>query len=477
MPVNVKEFGAIGDGESTDTRAIQNAVDACADNGGGTVIVPPGDYVTSPVFLRSNTEFRISAWATLLGSKSFEEYPLIRSRDGGIEREMYALLTAEDAENVAITGRGTVDGRGAAWWKPYRQDQEVFAEYDLNREDQYPPPEEVTIQSPRPRLITLIRCEDVLIRDLTLRNSPCWTVHPLYCETVTVDNVSIFNPEDSPNTDGINPDSCRNVRISNCHLDVGDDCVTLKSGYDEDGLRVDEPLENVVVTDCTMKLGHGGVVIGSETSGDVRNVAVSNCVIDRTYRGLRVQTARGRGGVIENVRASNIVMHDIQKEALTVSTHYDSDPGPPESQSEAVPEVSDVHYSGIVVDGVDTAATVRGLPEQRVENVTLANARIHGATEGVSLERASGIAFTDVEIDATDTPPLRADSVDTLEIDRLAVSSPSSPIVRLREVERAFVRGCLVPEETDVFVRTPDGESDVTFGTNLLSEGTIEQTS
>jgi polygalacturonase len=475
---DVTEFGATGDGETLDTAAIQAAIDACADAGGGTAVVPPGEYVTAPVFLRSNVELHLAPGATLLGCTSFEEYPTVESRDGGVEREMYAaLVTAEDEHNVAVTGRGTIDGRGEAWWEPYREDSARFDELGLDREDQYPPPEGITIEYPRPRLINLIDCEDVLLRDLTLRNSPCWTVHPLYCENVTIENLSIFNPEDSPNTDGINPDSCRNVRIEGCHLDVGDDCVTLKSGYDEDGLRVDEPLENVLVTGCTMELGHGGVVIGSEMSGDVRNVAVTNCVFDRTYRGLRIKTTRGRGGVVENVRATNLVMRDVQKEALKVSMHYerefDIDGGDPESEtSGAIPRVEDIHYSDITVDGVRTAGAFLGLPEQHVRNVSLSNVRIRNAAEGLSVERASGVTLSDVEIDTAEGPALEADGVDALDVDRLVASSPDAPVMRLNDVSHGFVRGCPVPEGAAVFVDDPGGTSDITFGANRRSDAT-----
>jgi hypothetical protein len=467
VPFDVTDFGATGDGEALQTEAIQAAVDACADAGGGTVLVPAGEYVTAPIFLRSDVQFHLAAGATLLGSTTFEDYPVVDGRDAGVEREMYAaLLTAEDAENVAITGRGTIDGRGEPWWDAYWQDLEVFDEHDLDREDWYPPPEDAIIQYPRPRLINPIRCENVLLRDLTLRNSPFWTVQPLYCENVTVDNITVVNPEDSPNTDGINPDSCKNVRIANCHLDVGDDCVTLKSGYNEDGRRVGEPLENVTVTGCTMKRGHGGVVIGSETAGDIRNVAVSNCVFDGTNRGLRIKSARGRGGVVENVRASNVVMRDIQKEAVTITLYYPHDPKPEATDPQAIPTVRDVHYSNLLVDGVDTAATIRGLPESHLSDVSLANVVVDDATTGLQISQARNVALDQMSVEATETPPVEAESVDALTLDRVTGTVSKGPLARFEDVSRGLVRCCTIPTDADAIVRDAEGSSEVRFEAN-----------
>ena len=157
-------------------------------------------------------------------------------------------------------------------------------------------------------MINLYRCNNVLIRDLTILDSPSWTIHPVYCENVTVDNITIIQPYESPNTDGINPESCKDVRIFNCFVDCGDDCITIKSGYNEDGRRVNKPCENIAITNCTFAHGRSSIGIGSETSGGVRNVVISNCVFKDTYRGLRIKSARGRGNVVENIRASNIVL-------------------------------------------------------------------------------------------------------------------------------------------------------------------------
>jgi polygalacturonase len=211
---NIRNYGAAGDGQALDTPAIQAAIDACAQSGGGTVYVPAGNYVTGSLFLKSNITLFLDAGATLLGSQETADYPAINSRWEGATRKAHApLIGGDDLENIAVVGRGTIDARGEFWWKMHR---------------------ERALDHPRPRLISFGRCTNVLIEGITLTNSPSWTLHPFNCENVTVNKITIINPADSPNTDGINPESCCNVHISNCHVDVGDDCVTIKSGTEHD---------------------------------------------------------------------------------------------------------------------------------------------------------------------------------------------------------------------------------------------------
>lgn len=218
-----------------------------------------------------------------------------------MDRDTYApLLGGANLTHIAVTGRGVVDGQGAAWWQRHRAG---------------------SLAHPRPRLISFQDCRNVRIAGITCINSPSWTVSPLRCENVTVDGITIVNPQDSPNTDGINPDSCHNVHIANCHIDVGDDCIAIKSGTEASDRSALQPCENITVTNCTMLHGHGGVVIGSEMSGSVRNVVISNCVFDGTDRGIRFKSRRGRGGVVEDVRVTNIIMRDVLC-PVTVNLYY-----------------------------------------------------------------------------------------------------------------------------------------------------------
>src|SRR4051812_42767034 len=277
MQFNVVQFGAVADGETLTTAQLQETIDACAKAGGGTVVIPAGNYVTGTLWLRSNITLHLEPGATLLGSQRFDDFPMWTSQweGAGVKQSRAAMICGEGLENIAITGRGTIDGRGAIWWESQRNNPGVIR---------------------RPILVRFVDCRNVLIEGVTLRNSPMWTVSPLACDNVTITKITVINPPDSPNTDGINPDSCRNVRISDCHVDVGDDCITIKSGKETDERRELRACENITITNCTLMAGHGGVVIGSEVSGSIRNVAISNCVFVGTDRGIRIKARRGRGG-------------------------------------------------------------------------------------------------------------------------------------------------------------------------------------
>jgi polygalacturonase len=384
---NIKDFGATGDGTTLDTRAIQNAIDAASHiGGGGTVFVPAGKYVTGSIFLRDNITLFIDAGATLLGSQNSADYPIVTMRWEGVTQPTHAPLIAGDGlRNIAVTGRGTIDGRGEMWWRAFRAK---------------------TIDAPRPRLISFSNCTNVLIEGITLTNSPAWTVNPVRCENVTVDKITISNPPDSPNTDGINPDSCRNVHISNCHIDVGDDCVTIKSGIETEVRELLVPCENITVTNCTMVHGHGGVVIGSEMSGGVRNVVISNCVFVGTDRGIRMKSRRGRGGFIEDVRVTNIVMTEVLC-PFTLNLFYhigkkgdlsiaDKNPQP---VTAGTPRFRRVHLSHVTARNAKTAAGfLYGLPEMPIEEVTLDDVSI-------SMDRDAEPGYADM---ADDIPQQRA---------------------------------------------------------------------
>ena len=358
MPFNVLDYGALGDGQTLDSPAIQAAIDACRHAGGGTVYFPAGNYVTGSLFLRDKITLHIDAGATLLGSADENDYPVIRARWEGVERETYApVIAGSNLHHIAITGRGTINGRGAPWWAKHRAK---------------------TLKYPRPRLISFENCANVLIEGVTLTNSPSWTINPVRCENVTVDKVTIVNPPDSPNTDGINPDSCRNVHISNCHVDVGDDCVTIKSGTEAAGRENLSPCENITVTNCTMVHGHGGVVIGSEMSGSVRNVVISNCIFVGTDRGIRFKSRRGRGGIVEDIRVTNIVMQDVLC-PFTMNLYYhigvkgnkDISDKRPHPVDEGTPRFRRIHFSHITARAAKYAAAfLYGLPEMPLEDVS-----------------------------------------------------------------------------------------------------------
>lgn len=358
--LNVCDYGIIGDGKTNNTQSIAKVIELAEKHGGGTVYFPPGKYITGTVELKDNMTLFLDSGAVILGSDKAEDYPMItKDMLKGYNREGHSgLIKAVKCSNVTIKGRGVIDGQGMNWWG--------------NPQNQH-----------RPRAIQPILCENVLIEGVTIRNSAMWTVHPVCCTNVTIDGITIKNPSDSPNTDGINPESCSNVHISNCTIDVGDDCLTLKSGTEDDELQKKYPCENIVVTNCTMLNGHGGVVIGSEMSGGVRNVTISNCVFNGTDRGIRIKTRRKRGGSIEDVIISNILMNNVLV-PFVINGYYQCGGTSPDDMElfslgkrpvlADTPIIKNINISNIRAKNVTASAGyIYGIPEQPVEGLTLSN--------------------------------------------------------------------------------------------------------
>ena len=352
------------------TTWIQAAIDQADAAGGGRVVIPAGYHRTGALRLRSGIDLHLEAGAVLAFVADPALYPVVNARWEGALEEVYSpCLYAQNATDVSITGLGTIDGGGAAWWDVFR-----------NRREE--------LSHARPSLIGLHSCERVTIRDVKLRNSPSWTVHPALCADVTISGISILNPADSPNTDGINPESCRNVRISDCHIDVGDDCIAIKAGTEYAPNRVS--CENIAITNCTMVHGHGGVVLGSEMSGGIRNVVISNCVFQGTDRGIRIKTRRGRGGFVEDVRVTNIVMDGVLC-PFTVNPFYFCGPDGKDPQvsdrgvhdvTEATPSIRRIHISNVSARNVDACAGfLFGLPEQPLAELTIRDVSISFATD------------------------------------------------------------------------------------------------
>ena len=369
---NVRDCGALGNGQDLDSPAIQAAIDACAAQGGGTVTLPAGRYHAGSLFLRSNITLHLDSGAVLLGSENPDDYPVIHSRWEGKHQDTHAPLIGGDRlQNICVTGRGTIDGRGAVWWKAK---------------------EEKTLAYPRPRLVSFSNCSNVLIETITAINSPSWTINPIHCQNLNVHAVTIINPADSPNTDGINPDSCRSVHISDCYISVGDDCITLKSGTEHEHPDRYAPCRDITITNCTLERGHGGVVIGSEMSGGVKNVVISNCVFIGTDRGIRIKSRRGRGGVIEDIRVSNLIMDGVLC-PFTINLYYHigvlgdlrvSDKSP-RSVNEGTPRVRRVHFSHITARQVRYAAGfLYGLAEMPLEDISFTDVSISISEEADS---------------------------------------------------------------------------------------------
>jgi len=443
---NVLKYGAKNDSSKLATIAIKKAIDAASKAGGGTVYFPAGKYLTGAIHLKSNITIFIDAGAELHFSDNFDDYlPMVKSRYEGVDVTSFSpLFYAYKAENISIVGRGLIDGHGKKWWdfvegykegQPRSKWQTTFDE--LNKDILLPDdPKQMKRGFLRPPFIQTMFCENVLIEGITIRNSPFWTVNPEFCENVKVHAVTINNPH-SPNTDGINPESCKNVHISDCHISVGDDCITIKSGKDEPGRKMGVPAENYVITNCTMLSGHGGVVIGSEMSGDVRKITISNCVFDGTDRGIRIKTARGRGGIVEEIRVSNIIMKNIGLQAIVLDMQYAKTEVEP--VSERTPKFRNIHLSNITGQ-VNQAGYINGLEEMPVENITFNDINLEAKT-GFDIKNAKRIEFHNVEVNTELGAAIKANKVDQLIIDGVKSYTPhaNSAVIDLNNVVNAFI--------------------------------------
>ena len=360
--MNILDFGAKRGAFCGD--AIQRAIDAAAAQGGGRVSVPAGEYETASLILRSNVELHLEAGAVLRFVDDFDAYPVVNIRWEGYEQPCHRpLVYAKNEVNVALTGLGTLEGQGQKWWTAFRAK---------------------TLSAARPCAVCFEDCTRVRMSDFVVRNSPSWTIHPVRCENVTIDKLTITNPFDSPNTDGIDPESCRNVRITGCHIDVGDDCIAVKAGT-EDALE-NVPCENIAITGCTMVHGHGGVVLGSEMSGGIRRVSIAGCVFDGTDRGIRIKSRRGRGGAVEDVSVTGVVMNDVLCPLVVNLMYFCGKDGKlpivsdPNAQpvTERTPHVRRIRMADIVVTNAKSAAAcLYGLPEAPLEDISIVNTQIH----------------------------------------------------------------------------------------------------
>jgi polygalacturonase len=457
---NVLSYGAKNDSSVLCTKAIAAAINAASKKGGGTVYFPAGKYLTGPIHLKSNITIFIDAGAELHFSDNFDDYmPFVESRFEGEDVMSFSpLFYAYKAENISIIGRGIINGHGRKWWNAiltYKEGQpktkwQTAAE--AANKNMIQPDDLGQLKSwiLRPPFIQPMYCRNVLVQGITIVNSPFWTVNPEFCENVTVDGVTINNPH-SPNTDGINPESCRYVHIVNCHISVGDDCITIKSGKDKPGRLKAAPAENYTITNCTMLAGHGGVVIGSEMSGDVRKIAISNCVFDGTDRGIRIKTARGRGGVVEEIRVSNIVMKNIKQQAIVLDMQYDKKA--PEPVSERTPKFRNIHLSNITAQTAQ-AIYINGLAEMPVEDVSFNDIQFDAQT-GAVIREAQSIEFHNVRITPKTGASLSAENVSDLTIDNVKTLKPvaDKPTIDLNNVQDVFLYNCKPARETAVFLQ------------------------
>jgi polygalacturonase len=466
--ISIVDFGAVGDGKTDNTAAFAKAIDSCASAGGGHVIVPAGTWFTGPIHLRSRIDFHLDAGAIVLFSRKFDDYPLqIGNYEGQQTVICTSPLSGDQLEDVSITGPGIIDGQGDAWrpvkkskltsdewnalvqsggvvdqrsqtWYPTRtwltQQRSLMA---FRRTNQPPRIEDYTKYRDmlRPPMVFLSNVKNLLLDGPTFRNSPSWNIHLLYSEDITVRNVTIFNPYYAQNGDGIDIDSCRNVVLTDSNISAGDDVVCLKSGRDAAGRAVGRPTENVTVTHCVLGKGHGGIAIGSEMSGGVRNVDVHDCVFNGTDDALRFKTVRGRGGVVENINLYNLEMWNIQNACIGVDMYYmlrrtppagrpsrapTTDPDAPvpdgpvgkplivtqeraEPLGLGTPQFRGITIRNILCHGANIAMQLRGLPELPLRDITIEHADIVSKQGGAIID-ADRITLRDVRIHCASVP-------------------------------------------------------------------------
>jgi polygalacturonase len=394
---DVRAYGAVPDGATKNTESFRKAIAAATAKGGGTVLVPSGRWVTGPIHLASNVNLHVAAGGEILFSQDFKDYlPVVFTRWEGLEVMNYSpLVYAKDCENVAITGPGKLDGRGQTWW-PWKKTQKDAAKRLYDMASAGTPVEKRVFGTEgdlRPSFIQTVGCKNVLIEGVTITSGPMWTIHPVYSENVIVRKVTVQT--DGPNNDGLNPDSTKNVLVEDSFFSTGDDCVVIKSGLNEDGWRVGRPSENIVVRRLRGQRGHGGVVIGSEMSGGVRNVFVDDCEFVGTDRGLRIKSMRGRGGVVENVYYQNVRHVDLRLLDVEMTAFYASSTVVPLTQKP--PTIRNVHVKNVTGSGGKTAADIIGLPEANIEDVSFENVNIASET-GVRCVDCKNVTFTSTTI-------------------------------------------------------------------------------
>lgn len=414
---NIVEFGAVAGGRVSNTKAIQNAIDAAAAKDGGHIVVPAGIWLTGPIELKSGIDLHLEEGALLLFDKNKEEYPLIITNYEGV-RHIRAVspISAKNAKNISITGLGVIDGNGHLWrickefkfterqwkkliaqspdtiidtkeggiWFPTKSAFEGYKQGEPDLND----PEALKIAAPyydfyRPVMVDLTSCDCVLLEGVTLQNSPAWNLHPIFCTNVTIRDMQIRNPEYAQNGDGLDLESCSNVEVARVKFSVGDDAICMKSGKNASARKIPVPTEDVYIHDCIVYNAHGGFVVGSEMSRGVRNVRISDCTFMGTDVGIRFKSAMGRGGIVEDIDIENINMTEISGEAIIFTMGYQLSTFAKSEEEEIakvdpedIPEFCKIRMKNINCLGAKIGLKVEGLPQLPIHNIILEDSNI-----------------------------------------------------------------------------------------------------
>lgn len=444
---NIISYGAVSSANTLNTGAIQQAIDMASKQGGGMVLVPSGFWLTGPIKLLSNVNLHISSGAVLQFSNKPKDYPLIRTNWEGVDAiRAQSPISAKGQRNIAITGSGIIDGAGESW-RPVKKGKLTAGEWDKlthsggvldsKKETWYPTEGALkasTMDRPgviaagfteanteeikeflRPNMISLRECEQVLLEGVTFQNSPAWNIHPLLCKHLTVENIYVKNPWFAQNGDGIDIESCEFVSVRNSKFDVGDDGICLKSGKDAEGRKRGRPSAHILIENCIVFHGHGGVVVGSEMSGGVHDLFVNNCQFLDTDVGLRFKTMRGRGGVVENVFIRDISMKNIAGEAILFDMYYQGkDPvstfgnggETPKIElvpvNEGTPQFKNIFIDNVIAKGAETGLLIRGLPEMPIHHIELTNIDVE-SNQGYRVIEAKDITLKHAKFTETGT--------------------------------------------------------------------------
>lgn len=427
--VSITDFGASGDGKIDNTEAIRKSIEWVNSRGGGYVDIPAGVWLTGPIELLSNVCLRTTDKTIVVFTTDFDKYPLVKTYYEGAEGwRVKSPVYAKNAENIAICGKGIFDGNGN-FWRPVKQSNVTkfqWREYitsggvlDETQTVWFPtkramegskfevlPSQRTYEQSMaikewlRPVMVNLINCKNIFISGTSFKNSPAWCIHPVLCENITIEDVHVKNDDWAANGDALDLESCKNVLLVNSHFDAGDDGICLKSGKDEEGRKRGVPTENVRIDNCSVYNGHGGFVVGSEMSGGVKNIYLTNCRFAGTDNGLRFKSTRGRGGVVENIQIENVMMVNIKSDAILYDLYY----GKPKNEAveirevnEETPQFRNIKMVNIYCNGANRAAIFQGLPEMKLENILLENSVIVSKT-GIEYKDVSNVRIKNTKI-------------------------------------------------------------------------------
>jgi DNA sulfur modification protein DndE len=488
---NIARYGAKADGITVNTKAINQAIELCHAAGGGTVLIPKGMWLTGPIVMKSNVNLHIEKGSLLQFSRNYDDFPIVLTTWEGQESyRCQAPIGGVDLENIAITGGGIIDGGGDVWraikkekmtagqwskliktgitnekkdtWYPSEKSLKGNQIPDAGRLKRdsvgvysiRPTMEELNSYKDflRPNMLSLTRCKNIILEGFTLQNSPAWTMHPLLCDHISIKNVTVKNHWYAQNSDALDLESCRNGIVEGCNFDTGDDGITIKSGRDEQGRKRGVPTENFIIKNNIVYHAHGGFVIGSEMSGGVRNMFISDCTFMGSDVGLRFKTARGRGGVVEKIYVNNINMTEIPGEAILFDMYYAAkDPVSASGESselptikaeplnEGTPQFKDFYIKNIVCKGAETGILIRGLPEMSIKNINIENALIE-CNKGLLCVEAENINLKNITLLTIDKTFGQIQNSQNITLDNLKFGNNTDTFLKVQGTRSKAIR-------------------------------------